>query len=417
MRFDARAVKQMSPGAHLTFDEFPGLRLKATASRRSWIYRYKSPVDGLMRQVKLGSWPTMSYAAAIAAWESARTQRGTGFDHQLTKRASRQKTAAPAAYTVKQLCMDYIGGYVEPRRAAKNAASISRRLLGKTAAIADLPAASITRKQVFDLLQESANAPRNAAALRADLGAAWDYALDAGRLPDTTPNWWRMVMKGKLQSVGRTVAGKRVVAKRVLSNTEIPILLGWVSNFDAAIRDVLVLYLWTALRGAELVAIEGRAVTEEADGLWWTIPKEKTKNRRRSGATDHRVPLIGRAEAIVRARKKLYGDGHLFPNLDPEAELPHVEQRDVQQAVWERQPYANRKPATEQLPVTHWAPHDLRRTARTQLAALGCPREVGEAIVGHLLPGVEGIYNRHTYDAEKRVWLTRLADHLESLVR
>jgi len=32
--------------------------------------------------------------------------------------------------------------------------------------------------------------------------------------------------------------------------------------------------------------------------------------------------------------------------------------------------------------VPKWAPHDLRRTGRTMLAALGCPTEVGEAILG-----------------------------------
>ena len=69
-----------------------------------------------------------------------------------------------------------------------------------------------------------------------------------------------------------------------------------------------------------------------------------------------------------------------------------------------------------ELPVSHWAPHDLRRTSRTLLAALGCPHEVAEAILGHVLPGVAGVYNRHKYDSEKREWLTRLATHLEHVV-
>jgi integrase len=67
------------------------------------------------------------------------------------------------------------------------------------------------------------------------------------------------------------------------------------------------------------------------------------------------------------------------------------------------------------LPVSHWAPHDLRRTARTRLAALGCPEEVSESILGHVLPGVQGVYNQHAYDAEKVEWLKRLSEHLESL--
>jgi alkylation response protein AidB-like acyl-CoA dehydrogenase len=49
------------------------------------------------------------------------------------------------------------------------------------------------------------------------------------------------------------------------------------------------------------------------------------------------------------------------------------------------------------------------------LAALGCPHEVAEAVLGHVLPGVAGVYNRHGYDKEKREWLTRLATRLEHI--
>lgn len=54
MRFDARVAAKLLSGEHLTFEGFPGLRLQASTSRKSWTYRYKSPVDGRMRQVKLG---------------------------------------------------------------------------------------------------------------------------------------------------------------------------------------------------------------------------------------------------------------------------------------------------------------------------------------------------------------------------
>lgn len=51
------------------------------------------------------------------------------------------------------------------------------------------------------------------------------------------------------------------------------------------------------------------------------------------------------------------------------------------------------------------------------LAALGCPYEVGEAIIGHMLPGVGGVYNRHDYDAERRQWLSKLDAKLEAVSR
>lgn len=57
----------------------------------------------------------------------------------------------------------------------------------------------------------------------------------------------------------------------------------------------------------------------------------------------------------------------------------------------------------------------MRRTSRTVLASLGCPDPVAEAILGHMQPGIKGIYNIHGYDKERREWLTRLAAKYESL--
>lgn len=92
-----------------------------------------------------------------------------------------------------------------------------------------------------------------------------------------------------------------------------------------------------------------------------------------------------------------------------------VEQKTIQAAVWYHQLYSTTLPnrPRPRLIVTHWPPHDLRRTARTLLAALGCPDEIGEVIIGHIKPGVKGAYN--LYDADRMEWIKRLSNHLESL--
>ena len=72
--------------------------------------------------------------------------------------------------------------------------------------------------------------------------------------------------------------------------------------------------------------------------------------------------------------------------------------------------------------LPHFTLHDLRRTARTHLAALGVRREVAERCLGHKLKGVEGTYDRHDYFNERRLALsqwTRLiveAEHGKSTV-
>ena len=426
MQFDARAAKLLKAGGHLTFEGCPGLRLEASDSRRTWTYRYKSPISGGMKQVRIGHWPAVSPARAEAEWEQLREQRDGGRCPASERREERARAAAApvaeeGAYLVRDLVRDYVDEHLKVHRKPKGAAEMERLLTGEVGDIEELDAATITRRQAFDVLQAVAKrGPVVAGQLRGELGAAWDHALDAGRIPEETPNWWRQILRGKLRSRGKKISGESIgVTKRALKDEEVGTLINWLPNFSRLLHDVLVLYLWTCTRGAESCAIEKHEVTQEADGLWWTIPKAKTKNARHPLATDQRVPLVGRAEEVVRRRMAGVESGPLFPARTRSGEVVAVQQKTIQTGVYYHQPYSETRPedVRPRLPVTHWAPHDLRRTGRTMLAAMACPREVAEAILGHMLPGVEATYNRHAYDRERREWLTRLSARLEELAR
>lgn len=103
------------------------------------------------------------------------------------------------------------------------------------------------------------------------------------------------------------------MVKRVLSEQEVGELIRWRPNFTRLVEDVLTMYLWMCTRGSDICGMSGAEVTLEGDQWWWTIPKARTKNARHANATEHRVPLLGRALAVVQRRKALYGDGYLFP--------------------------------------------------------------------------------------------------------
>lgn len=425
MVFDARRAKQLAPGEHIIVDAAPGLRLVVSATRKTWTYRFKSPLDGRMRQLAIGQWPALSYAAALGAWDDLRQQRDAGSDPALAKKAAAAKTQAAAqqaragVYTVARLVDDYLVGHVDRHRKPKGGAETRRLLTRYLGDLADVPAADVTRAQAFALLQDLAGrAPVLANNLRGELGAAWDYALDAGRIPEESPNWWRLVLRGKLRSRGKIVDGAHVGTElRALDAAEVGQLVRWLPNFTPLVADLLTLYLWTGSRGGEIVAMEGREISQEADGWWWTLPKAKTKSARHAAATDLRVPLVGRALAVVRRRVDLYGEGWLFPVARGQGK--HVEQKVAGVAVWAARPTT----ATDILPADRakvlrmaaWSPHDLRRTVRTALAALGCPDAVAEAVLGHMPAGIVGVYNRHSYDDERRNWLTLLSAHWERL--
>lgn len=65
--------------------------------------------------------------------------------------------------------------------------------------------------------------------------------------------------------------------------------------------------------------------------------------------------------------------------------------------------------------IEHFIVHDLRRTARTHMAALGIGRFVAERALNHKLGDVEGIYDRHDYFDERDVALERWCKLLESI--
>jgi len=408
--FDARTAKQLQPGSHIVVDGCPGLRLVASTKGRAWIYRYQSPGVDRMRQIKIGQWPAMPVSSAAARWQELKDLRDSGQDPAQDKRNQRH---AAKVYTVGGLVDDYISGHLLPNRAEAGANAVATRLRNATASITKSDAASLTRKQAFDLIASLADTPVAAKSVRNELGAAWSLALDSGKMPEDTPNWWRQIMAGKLKSKGAMRDGAhKGTSKRTLSEHEIGLLLTKdIPLLAQTVQDVLTLYLWTGARGGELVQMQASQITKEPDGLWWTCPKSITKNAKRDQAGDMRVPLVGRAKEVVLRRLTT---GYLFAAA---TKTGYTSQAGVNSQVHFRQPYCKSRPDVmrTRLTVTHWSPHDLRRTVRTMLSQIGCPTDVAESILGHVQPGIQGIYNRHQYDAERRHWLTLWSDKLESL--
>ncbi|MGF7132078.1 integrase [Paraburkholderia sp. EB58] len=419
MKFDARKIRLLAAGAMVSIDDHPGLRIHVSGDvtkRYTWIYRYRSPEDGKLRQIKLGEWNSLTYPQAITAWDAARTARDSGVDVAKEKKKQRQGATSESAgeasaYTVSMLRYDYLESIGKKRSAAglRSVSNMLRRLLEPLDTRA---AGTITRADAYSLIEKVADeTPSLAIKLKSELAQAWDFGIDSGKLPEETANHWRNVFRGKLRSKGRMRDGERTTEKRVLTAAEVGALLGWLPRASNLLADVLTLYLWTGARGGELVQMEGSEVREEDGVLWWTCPKRKTKNAKRALATDYRVPLFGRAAAIVTARKQAHGKGYLFPSEDGAG---FTQQGTISEAAYKHQPYS-RNPIQSGLTVTHWSPHDLRRTARTMLAEMKCPHEIGEAVLGHIMPGVAGVYNRYSYGEEKLFWLAKLDAYLESL--
>ena len=68
-------------------------------------------------------------------------------------------------------------------------------------------------------------------------------------------------------------------------------------------------------------------------------------------------------------------------------------------------------------PMAPWVLHDLRRTARSLMSRAGVPSDHAERVLGHVIPGVRGTYDRHEYRAEKLDALQKLGALVERILR
>lgn len=143
----------------------------------------------------------------------------------------------------------------------------------------------------------------------------------------------------------------------------------------------------------------------DLDARMWTIPGERTKNRRA-----HRVPLAAAAMAILealpdRGRPMVFGWSRKAPTGF---------------SGWSRAKATldARVAKARGAALAPWRLHDLRRTAVTGMAELGAAPHVIEAVVNHASGfggGVAGVYNRATYEAERRAALELWAEHVLAL--
>jgi len=83
-------------------------------------------------------------------------------------------------------------------------------------------------------------------------------------------------------------------------------------------------------------------------------------------------------------------------------------------------PIENPQKATERLRERSKVPdlrlHDLRRTAASLMTGMGIPRLTVKKILNHAERDVTAVYDRHSYDPEKRTALEAWGRRLEAIV-
>jgi integrase len=212
---------------------------------------------------------------------------------------------------------------------------------------------------------------------------------------------------------------------RVLADAELVIFWNGLDRaaMSHEIRRALKLILVTAQRPGEVIGMH----SDEIDGNWWTIPSERSKNGRthRVYLTPMALELIGKKQGYIFESPrpiKVDGQEEIPKPMDVNA-IAYAVRRNVEEPKKntgnkdaEKEKRSEDAATKKKLIMEVWTPHDLRRTAATNMSALGFSDEVVDAVLNHVKKGVIAIYNRHRYDKEKKAALESWERKLASII-
>jgi integrase len=404
MKFTDKSIAALKPKPdryEVWEDKGTGLGVRVSPKgRKSWIYMYR--FEGKARRMTLGTYPAVGLASAHVKHAQAKELLHKDIDPGA--REIEKKRVERDAETVNDLAEEYLEKWARPRN---RSAGEDERILRKDVlpAWGKRKARDIRRRDVILLLDTIMERGAPIAANRT-LGVVrrmFNFAVSRDIL-DTTPV---AMVKAPAKETAR---------ERVLSPEEIRIF--W-NDLDQApislgICLALKLQLVTAQRKGEIIGA-AQSEFDLDEEMVWTIPSERVKNEK-----THRVPLSDLAVSLIRTAQALAGDSEwLFPS--PRGYVPVAGQA-VNQALNRalmppsKRPKAAKlanKPAVRLSGIT---PHDLRRTAASNIAALGISRLIISKVLNHVETSVTAVYDMYGYENEKRNALNAWAAHLEEMV-
>jgi integrase len=360
-----------------------GLRVSPTG-HKTWVLMYRREADGAKRRLKVGEYPIVSLAEARATALDLLGKVERGADPAGTKQDAKGDP------TVEDLAKLYIDRFSKTNRRSwkEDERRVNQNIIpaiGKHRANLVTPADLIELHDSITQRGAPVEANRNIELVR----RVYSWAMGKRKV-DRNP-------------AERLELNPERSRDRVLSEDEIKTF--WAGIGALPMEDATKLVLRLALvTGQRLDEIAGASLKElDFKRATWTIPGERTKN----GLT-HTVPLSDLAVALFREAKSSVADGYLFPSQGDNGRL---RRRSISRALLRN---------GDALKIKKFTPHDLRRTVASQMAALGIDRVVTGKLLNHASVDrdtVTGmIYDRHSYDSEKRRAADRWADRLVEIV-
>jgi integrase len=392
LKISKRTVDAMQIGDTLNDEEIKGFiarRLKSGVI--SYGLRYRVKGSWVQRLFALGTHGNVTPDQARTLAKRAAGEVAAGRDPQ----ADRQAERAVATNTVDSVLDAFLTRYVRnPDRPLRSADEIERTFrvyvrpkIGKRS-IYDL-----SRRDIVDMLDkiEDENGPVMCDRVLAYTRKAfrWQMARDDDFTSPIVPGMARTRPKERAR-------------RRTLDDQEIRDLwaaLGKLDNAKTPFPRLVKVLLLMALRREEAAAMSW----SEIDEVCYAIPEDRAKNYE-----ENALPLT----ESVRALLGKPGKGFVFTTTDGARPFSGFSKA---KAALDRTITELRKQAGRS-PMPPYMLKDLRRTARSLMSRAGVSSDHAERVLSHTIPGVRGVYDRHSYLAEKRDAIEKLAALVELIL-
>ena len=396
-KFTDRYIQSLKPRERdYRVREGHGFALRVLASGiKRFEYIYNSPTDGRRRIMHLGNYPVVSLSEARERYLNAASLFAKKIDPQAPPPEALPALTETKKSTVGDLKSKYVE-HIKTHLVARSVKHQDERLEKHLIpSWGNRNIMDIRRRDAIELIEKIAvKTPGAARNVLLAARAMFTYALRR-----------EMVEYNPFSEVGLAVPAAsandrvRTLSDGELKQVVLPYLLSPGGNTIA--KNALMLVLITAQRPGEVAGMHNDEIDEE----WWTIPWQRIKTERKKGKKnphDHRVYLSSMAKSLILPSK-----GYVFPasrgaegSISTNTLAHHIQYRDP-----------------NYLGLPRWTPHDLRRTARTGMAALNIPERHAEAVLNHAQEGVKKIYDRYHYDKEKKSALITWSKHIEKLIK
>jgi integrase len=378
-------------------DEIKGFGVRKRGRTSVYILQYQ--LHGKTSKLTLGNTSEIKCEAARNLAKAARGQisqarLGHGVDPAQKRDNARVEAQKPKPDSLGAVIKHYLAARKETMK-PRSYEEIRRPLEQTWEPLHSLPITEVSRANVAPVLSAFAKDSGPAAAnhARAALSTFFVWCLGEGRCEENP-------VVGTNKQVENDPRDRILVEIEEAHDDDQPRPINWSE----------LVTIWQALPESDygnivkLLALTG-CRRDEIGSLRWSeidfdkrvisLPRDRTKNGK-----DHKVPLSPLALDILQSV--------------PRREREHVFGRDESGfSGWSKA----KERLDEDLKLKPWTLHDIRRTVRTGLGALGIEPHIGEAVINHLPAKLVRTYDVNSYLKEKRAALNLWASELDVALR